>query len=246
MLFVESDSESVNNTDICQVEDSFTASTTQIAHLSDIFQSLVSINNQAIIRIKETGIAIYSSYNHTFNVNVNIDPSLFSIYSITGEEFTLGVDLSLIGECFTSVAIIEFEDTYILEKLEFYTYIIESGMEDDNLGIDYERVEMEAMVRSDVLTNILSDLWQIDTENLFIYAEADTLTFISNGPIGTSKLIFPNDKDVLEKLEISGDKSHHQHDGAQPRRVYDWVDRGAREAGVVYVVQEGRGTVERS
>ena len=59
MLFVESDSESVNNTDICQVEDSFTASTTQIAHLSDIFQSLVSINNQAIIRIKETGITIY-------------------------------------------------------------------------------------------------------------------------------------------------------------------------------------------
>ena len=104
MLFVESDSESVNNTDICQVEDSFTASTTQIAHLSDIFQSLVSINNQAIIRIKETGITIYSSYNHTFNVNVNIDPLLFSIYSITGEEFTLGVDLSLIGECFTSVA----------------------------------------------------------------------------------------------------------------------------------------------
>ena len=81
-------------------------------------------------------------------------------------------------------------------------------MEDDNLGIDYERVEMEAMVRSDVLTNILLDLWQIDTENLFIYAEADTLTFISNGPIGTSKLIFPNDKDVLEKLEISGDKRY--------------------------------------
>ena len=98
--------------------------------------------------------------------------------------------------------VIEFEDTYILEKLEFYTYIIELGMEDDNLGIDYERVEMEAMVRSDVLTNILLDLWQIDTENLFIYAEADTLTFISNGPIGTSKLIFPNDKDVLEKLKL--------------------------------------------
>ena len=103
--------------------------------------------------------------------------------------------------------VIEFEDTYILE-LEFYTYIIELGMEDDNLGIDYEGVEMEAMVRSDVLTNILLDLWQIDAENLFIYAEADTLTFISNGPIGTSKLIFPNDKDVLEKLEISGDKRY--------------------------------------
>ena len=35
---------------------------------------------------------------------------------------------------------------------------------------------------------------------------------------------------------VLGDTSHHQHDGAQPRRVYDWVDRGAREAGVVYVV----------
>ena len=221
LLFVESEPESEP---ICHVEESFTASTTQIGHLSDIFQSLVSISNQAIIRIKESGITIYSSYNHTFNVNVNIDPSLFSIYQMSGgEEFALGVDLSLIGECFGSVAstlkyeksvtcyltylgegsplVIEFEDSFILEKLEFYTFVIE---EEDGLGIDYESVEMEAIVRSDVLTNVMQDLYLIDTENLFVYAEADTLHFISNGPIGTSKLIFPNDKAVLEKMEIKG------------------------------------------
>ena len=59
------------------------------------------------------------------------------------------------------------------------------------------------MVRCDVLTNLLQDLNQINTENLFIYVAENTLNFISNGPIGTSKLIFPNDKTILEKLEIN-------------------------------------------
>ena len=70
-------------------------------------------------------------------------------------------------------------------------------MEDDNLGIDYERVEMEAMVRSDVLTNILLDLWQIDAENLFIYAEADALTLSVMGLLARRNLYSPTTRMCL-------------------------------------------------
>lgn len=221
---------------------SFSAATTQIAHLADIFQSLISINNQAIIRITTKGITIYSTYNHTFNVHINIDPSLFNNYNIASNniedqqddiEIMLGVDINLITECFVSVVntlkyeksvscyfnyhgegsplIIEFEDNYMSEKLEFYTFYIEDGesISDDNLFIDYGNVCLELMVKCDVLTNLLQDLNQISTENLFIYVAENTLNFISNGPIGTSKLIFPNDKSILEKLEINNpDKNY--------------------------------------
>lgn len=65
------------------------------------------------------------------------------------------------------------------------------------------------MVKCDVLTNLLQDLNQISTENLFIYVAENTLNFISNGPIGTSKLIFPNDKSILEKLEINNPNKNY-------------------------------------
>lgn len=247
-LFVsQSDDEGENNANSSIQRDSlssvsFSASTTQIAHLADVFQSLISINNQAIIRITTKGITIYSSYNHTFNVHINIDPSLFNNYNISSNnvedqqddiEIMLGIDINLITECFVSVVntlkyeksvscyfnyhgegsplIIEFEDNYMSEKLEFYTFYIEDGesISDDNLFIDYGSVCLELMVKCDVLTNLLQDLNQISTENLFIYVAENTLNFISNGPIGTSKLIFPNDKSILEKLEINNPNKNY-------------------------------------
>lgn len=246
-LFVQQSDEEEDNNEIHINRESlscvsFSAATTQIAHLADVFQSLISINNQAVIRISSKGITIYSTYNHTFNVHVNIDPSLFNNYNISSDniedqqdeiEIILGVDINLITECFVSVVntlkfeksvscyfsyhgegsplVIEFEDSYMSEKLEFYTFYIENGesISDDNLFIDYGHVCLELMVRCDVLTNLLQDLNQINTENLFIYVAENTLNFISNGPIGTSKLIFPNDKTILEKLEInSPDKNY--------------------------------------
>ena len=101
----------------------FTASTNQIGHLSDVFQSLIAISNQAIITMRPSGITIYSTYNYTINVHVNIDPALFNQYELTtilGQsslldkntqesheedelELRLGVDINLIANCFTSV-----------------------------------------------------------------------------------------------------------------------------------------------
>lgn len=261
----------------------FTASTTQIAHLSDVFQSLLHINNQAIITIKPTGITLYSTYNYSTNVHVTIDPTLFSIFNLSVHndddenenenenddtrvqttqeeqeqdenlELRLGVDINLIADCFTSVMntlkfesavtcyltymgdghplIIEFEDTFISEKLEFYTFYVDSdddytgysntnasksNTSDYNLRIDYEKVIMEIMVKSDVLTNLLQDLYQIGTEVLFIYCAENVLNFISQGPIGVSKLIFPNERTILEKLYLAKETDdHHQYDISQ-------------------------------
>ncbi|CAK9441074.1 uncharacterized protein LODBEIA_P49430 [Lodderomyces beijingensis] len=225
----------------------FTASTTQIQHLCETLQSLLSINNQTIITIKSTGLALYSTYNYITNVHVNIDPSLFNIYNISSRrdndptqedeseesQLRLGVDINLIADCFASVMstlkfesavtcyltyhgdghplIIEFEDSYISEKLEFYTfYVDEADIETSeySLSIDHEKIIMEVMVKSDVLTNLLQDLNQIGTEILFIYCAENVLNFISSGPIGVSKLIFPNEKTILEKLYLG---NNHQH-----------------------------------
>ncbi|KAI5952055.1 RAD17 [Candida margitis] len=224
----------------------FSATTNQIAHLSDVFQSLISINNQAIVTIQSSGITIYSTYNYTINVHVNIDSGLFSQYNLTSDqesiseenadlELRLGVDINLIANCFTSVLntmkseasisctitykgdgyplVIEFEDTYISERLDFYTFYIDEDelVENEQRGasrINYENIVLEIMLKSDVLTNLLQDLYQIDTEILFIYCADGILNFISSGSIGMSKLIFPNEKSIMEKLTVSSSYQH--------------------------------------
>lgn len=231
----------------------FTASTNQIAHLSDVFQSLIAINSQAIVTIRSSGITIYSTYNYTINVHVTIDPALFNQYELTCEpkangghadgdvdaeeelELRLGIDINLIANCFTSVLntmkseksisctiiyqgdghplVIEFDDTLISEQLEFYTFYIDQDelIENEQLGnsrINYENVILEIMLKSDVLTNLLQDLYQIDTEILFIYCADEVLNFISSGSIGMSKLIFPNEKSIMEKLPINKSYQH--------------------------------------
>ncbi|KAG7665122.1 RAD17 [[Candida] subhashii] len=223
---------------------SFTASTNQIIHLADILTSITTIHNNAIIIIKKDGISIHATYNHITNVSATLDPNIFSLYKLIGdeEELQLGVDLNIISQCFNSVAnnltkkddmndgstggsnincyisynglgsplIIEFEDNLISEKLEFYTfYIDDDDIINSDISINYQNLAMELLVKSDILYNLLTDLNQIQTQDLFIYAASATTTsthpqlhFISNGPIGTSKLIFPNEKTIIEKLLI--------------------------------------------
>lgn len=228
-------------------EVSFTATTNQIAHLSDVLQSLLSISNQAIVTIRSGGITIYSTYNYTINVHVNIDPTLFNLYDLTTDqgslgdkdvedlELRLGVDINLIANCFTSVLntmkseksisctitykgdghplVIEFDDTLISERLDFYTFYIDEDELIENeqreaSRINYKNVILEIMLKSDVLTNLLQDLYQIDTEILFIYCAEGILNFISSGSIGMSKLIFPNEKSIMEKLSVNESYLH--------------------------------------
>lgn len=137
--------------------------------------------------------------------------------------------------------VIEFEDSLMSEKIEFLTFYLDisypydisnsqEGDEDEqyNLVINHSEIQFEVILKSDVFANLLRDLQQINTVDLFIYISNEMrqlgpkrqkpkksqksgplyldkqFNFISKGPIGHLKLIFPNEKTILEKLNIYG------------------------------------------
>ena len=141
--------------------------------------------------------------------------------------------------------VIEFEDSLMSEKIEFLTFYLDMTYpydvsntqeeeEDDeqyNLVINHAEIQFEVILKSDVFTNLLKDLQQINTIDLFMFISNEMrhlgsnrqkskkgqksgplfldkqFNFISRGPIGHLKLIFPNEKTILEKLNIYG-KDH--------------------------------------
>lgn len=140
--------------------------------------------------------------------------------------------------------VVEFEDSLMSEKIEFltiyldiaYPYDVSNSQEEEedeqyNLVINHSEIQFEVILKSDVFTNLLKDLQQINTIDLFMYISNEMrhlgskrqkskksrksgpsyldkqFNFISKGPIGHLKLIFPNEKTILEKLNIYG-KDH--------------------------------------
>ncbi|CCE82844.1 Piso0_002595 [Millerozyma farinosa CBS 7064] len=128
--------------------------------------------------------------------------------------------------------IVEFEDSLMSEKIEFPTFYIDNVHENDDddadktheLTINYNEILFEIILRSDVFANVIRDLQQINTIDLYmlISNEVDSrkngtadnrfnsvfglsrnnLNFISKGSFGNSKLICPNERAILEKLTI--------------------------------------------
>lgn len=235
-------------------ESSFIASTNQVAHLADVFLAVAAISAQAMMIILEKGIVVYNEYHHILNGQLVIDPSLFSTFTFEGDELRLGVDIALIADSFAAAnstesslcyinyageghpLVIEFEDRFMNEKIEFLTFYIDmiypyDDVDDDNynLVVNHNEVQFEVILKSDVLTNLLQDLSQINTSELHVFVSNkwrnlgesvraahtrdralesgqafvdNQLNFISKGPIGYSKLLFPSNKATLEKLAI--------------------------------------------
>lgn len=131
--------------------------------------------------------------------------------------------------------IIEFEDRLMNEKIEFLTFYLDirypydpNEIEDEeqyDLIVNPSEIHFEVILRSDVFTNLLQDLQQINTVDLYIFVSNkyrnlgekpgqpsrnynrvafmdNQLNFISKGAIGHLKLLFPNHKVMLEKLDI--------------------------------------------
>lgn len=112
------------------------------------------------------------------------------------------------------------------------------------LVVDHSNIQYEVIVRSDVLYNILHDLNKINTEEMFVFISNERkklgyrdplqlttslpnsnisfidnqLNFISKGPIGFLKLLYPNDRTVLEKLVIYEQQDVVGPDGLQSTR----------------------------
>lgn len=264
----------------------FTASTTQVNHLAEIFHALSSIGSQGLVIINSKGIIIYCEHNHILNCQTIIDISLFNSFNLVNnrpddgnttdisdsddaqhstnvnvnetslfvgsqdpppsqsqsqnrlfsqsqsQELRFGIDLELVNHSFEvlthstkdiicyisyngegSPFTIEFEDNIMSELIEFLTFYVDLEYpydvpiedQENELVINYNEVEYEMILKSDIVSNILQDLLQINTNELYIYLSnegSNKLLFISNGPIGLLKLIYPNEKTILEKLEI--------------------------------------------
>lgn len=148
-------------------------------------------------------------------------------------------------ECFITYAgegeplVVEFEDEFMSERIEFVTFYLDIDYPYDMLNLDdaedhyglainHQEIQFEAILKSDILSKMLKDLLQINTSEVYIQASnemktlgnrkvvknssmssragpiiIDTqLNFISRGPIGLLKLMYPRNKAALEKLEI--------------------------------------------
>ncbi|ODQ80524.1 hypothetical protein BABINDRAFT_19406, partial [Babjeviella inositovora NRRL Y-12698] len=223
----------------------FTASTTQIAHIAQVLQSITSAKTQALLQITNDGINLVTENNHICKIRLSLDKTLFSSYNLQlpdGRKIEIGIDLNSISDCFnmanqsfnaasllptnggTTLAhlhlydiqciisyrrhgdplVIDFKDGKMNEKVEFLTFHIDETLQQDMvLCIDHLMLVYELMIKSDVFHNILKDLKDINTEDLFIYTRIhNELNFISRGEIGYSKMMFPQERSILEQLTI--------------------------------------------
>lgn len=137
--------------------------------------------------------------NHAFDVLDNKDIMCYLNYNGTGTPF-----------------IIEFEDNYISESIEFLTFYIDIAYpydleeQEHELIVNYNQIEYELILKSNLFSNLLQDLQQINTKELFIFVlnyMTNDLSFMSLGPLGLLKLIYPTDKTILEKIEVN---NHNQ------------------------------------
>lgn len=91
----------------------FVASTSHVVHLAECLSAIVSVSSQALMILGETGITLYAEYNHILNVQLTIDASLFSSYSLSdglttqasqSKELRLGVDAQLVADALGAAA----------------------------------------------------------------------------------------------------------------------------------------------
>ena len=105
-LFVDSSQHDSDGTTPPKV---FSASTTQISHLADVLSSVVPVSSQALMILSPKGITLYGDYNHICNIQVSLDPSLFTRFNFYGgnsqeiEELRLCIDVKLMADCFNTV-----------------------------------------------------------------------------------------------------------------------------------------------
>lgn len=89
----------------------FTASTSQVTFLAEIFACVTPVSSQGLMIIRPEQIIIYSEYNHVCSVHLSLDEALFTTYNFYSEkelsnetaELKFGIDIGLISEAFSAV-----------------------------------------------------------------------------------------------------------------------------------------------
>lgn len=136
--------------------------------------------------------------------------------------------------------VVEFEDRLMSEQIEFATFHLDiefpygaenpelqadtGDWDPHTLTINHLALRFEVILQSDIFANLLQDLQNLGTEDLYMYvSNRDTdqglglVHFISKGAIGYLKLVYPNARTMLQKLEV------YAENGGEPISTLDSV-----------------------
>lgn len=97
--------------------------------------------------------------------------------------------------------ILIFEDSKIMERCEFNTFV-----ETEMPRFEVMEVEMEGIIQCDVLYDSLRDLRDLNSEEIYLYGDTQRrpkFAIVSKSEMGESIVYLPNEKSILEKLEVS-------------------------------------------
>lgn len=141
---------------------------------------------------------------------VKINHLLDSV-NIMNKSFDDVVECTLSYDGTGSPFVLMFEDSLISERVEYKTYVIKN-MDNAGLILDKDHMIFECIVKGDVLYSALKDLKEINCKECYIYAKTldsgeNIFAFISKTQMGYSKIVIPNSRSILEKLEIYKDDS---------------------------------------
>ncbi|CAL9731535.1 DNA damage checkpoint control protein Rad17p [Monosporozyma unispora] len=103
------------------------------------------------------------------------------------------------------------QDSLVEEKVKYSTYMFNEAMRDKDaelLQLQRDAVQFECIIKGDILYNALKDLKELNAKECYIYVKSSSqendniFAIIAKSDIGYSKIILPNNRNIIEKLEV--------------------------------------------
>ncbi|KAK5781990.1 Rad17p PWA37_002329 [Arxiozyma heterogenica] len=105
------------------------------------------------------------------------------------------------------------QDSLVEEKVSYSTYLFNEALKDKEaelLQLQRDLVQFECIIKGDILYNALRDLKEYNAKECYLYAKVSSredynenvFALIAKSDIGYSKIILPNNRNIIEKLEI--------------------------------------------
>lgn len=157
-LFIPSSPDNSHSSQNHALNLSFVASTSQVVHLAECLTAITSVSSQALMILNESGITLYAEYNHILNVQLTIDSSLFSSYSLSdghttqasqNNELRLGIDAQLVGDAFGAASSSSLPRAKAGQKVEMVMCYIKYYGEGSPLIIELEERLMSEVIEFD-------------------------------------------------------------------------------------------------
>ncbi|CCK70286.1 Rad17p KNAG_0E00180 [Huiozyma naganishii CBS 8797] len=119
------------------------------------------------------------------------------------------VECTLTYDGHGSPFILIFEDSFIEERVEYSTLLFNDFDSNVNgLQLAKDEIVFECIIKGDTLYNALKELKEIGCKQCYLYAKTSetghesVFAIIAKSDLGFSKIILPNNRSIIEKLEI--------------------------------------------